>query len=596
MARKQSRRARIAPLIVVAAAAFAALRALAETKLEVTAPANIVENPFAVMRPQAKVAAEEPQISARKSTPYQNPFSNMSKAPPIEPSLKPGPVSRWQRPQIPHDEPSAIKSAMLLPPVTAKVPTWDQLPPADCLRQQAFAQKRGATDPTFFNNLANTDSIIRFTPQPLGQPASITAADLSAASPVATPASFHEPANAISIVNGSATVPTLPQPATSQTGRIASAFDIQTTAATEPFESDDDFEPTIITDIVDTPEEWLRQAQEAAAGAESDEELSLVVELCDRGIRGIPAADMLSRLRRLSAWAHNRRGELLADAQRSDDAFQDFQAAISMDPACSLAIHNRAVSLAQRNQFAAALRDFDRVIELNPGLAVAYRNRAELLAALGRMKEAVADYSRAMESLPEDATLLCARAHAYQRLGEFQHAAADLSRAIQLAPQEPDAYTQRGNLAAEQGAFHQARRDFQWAVEIDANWADAHRALAWLHATCTDPKIRNAQQALASARRAAELLPKDDYLILDTLAAAHACAGDFDEAVQCEGKALAAAPRDVSTALEQRMALYRQGRAYLSRPADDGVRTVSHESPDPPQPSGSRPSPKSAPR
>ena len=83
-----------------------------------------------------------------------------------------------------------------------------------------------------------------------------------------------------------------------------------------------------------------------------------------------------------------------------EDALTDFQSAISLDPKCSLAIHNRAVTLAQQNQFAAALRDFNRVIELNPGLAVAYRNRAELLAALGRMNEALSDYNQALESLP----------------------------------------------------------------------------------------------------------------------------------------------------------------------------------------------------
>ena len=178
--------------------------------------------------------------------------------------------------------------------------------------------------------------------------------------------------------------------------------------------------------------------------------------------------------------------------------------------------------------------------------------------------------------------------HAYQRLGDFTHAAADISRAIQLAPQDPDAYTQRGNLAAEQGEYEQALRDFQWAIEIDSNWADAHRSLAWLQATCTDQNIRSAEASLAAAQRAATLSPADDYRILDTLAAAHACAGKFDEAIRFQEKALAAAPRDVSTALEQRMALYQQSRAYLSRPADAGVRTVSHETfddaPSPPSP------------
>jgi tetratricopeptide (TPR) repeat protein len=148
-------------------------------------------------------------------------------------------------------------------------------------------------------------------------------------------------------------------------------------------------------------------------------------------------------------------------------------------------------------------------------------------------------------------------------------------------------------------------RDFQWAVEVDANCADAYRSLAWLRATCTDQDIRSPEASLAAAQRAAELSPADDYLILDTLAAAHACDGRFDEAIRFQEKALAAAPREVSTALEHRMSLYQQSRAYVSRPADANVRTVSHESSDPPSPPappmtpstpGPRPSPQASPR
>jgi tetratricopeptide (TPR) repeat protein len=187
--------------------------------------------------------------------------------------------------------------------------------------------------------------------------------------------------------------------------------------------------------------------------------------------------------------------------------------------------------------------------------------------------------------------MLCARAHAHQRLGNFQNSAADLSRAIQVDPKNPDAYTQRGNLAAEQGHYEQAQRDFQWAIEIDANCVDAHRSLAWLQATCTDPNIRSADASLAAAKQAADLSPEGDYLVLDTLAAAHACAGKFEDAVRLQEKALATAPRDASTALEHRMSLYQQRRAYLSRAADPDVRTASHESSDPPSPPGPPPLP-----
>ncbi len=511
----------------------------------------------------------------------------MSKAPPVDTSLRPGPVSRWQRPVLPHEEPSPIRSAVLSPPAKPAHPSWDQLPPAEKLRHRAAIQA-APTDPAFYDRLTGPDPIIRFTPAPLTQPASIAPADELNVGPAPSPANLQAPPNALSI--GEKPVPAMIlEPAPKEPSRIYSAFAINPVAVTADEEV---VSPTIVSDCMDTPEDWLRQAQQAATRAESTEELSAVIDLCDRGIHGKPSAELLSSLRKLSAWAYNRRGELMADGQRPDDAIHDFQVAISMDPVCSLAIHNRAVTLAQRNQFGAALRDFNRVIELNPGLAVAYRNRAELLAALGRMEEAVADYSQALETLPNDATLLCARAYAYQRLGDFPHAATDLTRALKLAPHDPGAFTQRGNLAAEQGKFEQAQEDFHRAIAIDANWADAHRSLAWLQATCADQRVRNAKQALAEAEQAALLSSPDDYLILDTLAAAHACAGQFKQAVQLEEKAISAAPRDNSTPLEQRLALYKQGRMYSSAPpAPSAVRRASHESPAP-LPS-SRPAPSS---
>ncbi len=331
--------------------------------------------------------------------------------------------------------------------------------------------------------------------------------------------------------------------------------------------------PSIISNCIETPEGWLEQAQHAARDANSPQELSAVVEFCERGLRGSPDEKQSTSLRRLSAWAYNRRGELLADADRGDDALNDFQAAISLDPSCSLAIHNRAVTLAQQNQFTAALRDFNRVIELNPGLAVAYRNRAELLAAIGRTEEAISDYNQALDSLPNDAQLHRDRAYAYQQLGEFSKSSADFNRAIEISPDDPDAFTQRGNLAAEQGHYEQALADFQQALAKDSNWAEAYRSLAWLEATCPNPNFQNPHDAIAAAERASKLAPANDYLILDTLAAAHASAGHFDRAIDFQQQALAGAPPEAASSLKNRLALYQHGQAFrnVSAPAGDSA-------------------------
>ena len=70
----------------------------------------------------------------------------MSKSPPIDSSLRPGPISRWQHPLIPATEPSAIKAAVLSQPASQlpannrrarRTLIGTQLPPAENLRQRA---------------------------------------------------------------------------------------------------------------------------------------------------------------------------------------------------------------------------------------------------------------------------------------------------------------------------------------------------------------------------------------------------------------------------------------------------------------------------
>ena len=137
---------------------------------------------------------------------------------------------------------------------------------------------------------------------------------------------------------------------------------------------------------------------------------------------------------------------------------------------------------------------------------------------------------------------------------------------------------QRGNLSAEQGEFDQAISNYRQALRIDPNWAEAHRSLAWLWATCPNPSYRDAEHALAAAEQAMQLAPQGDCFVLDALAAAHANAGHFDEAVQCQQQAIAAAPPDVVAPLHERLALYQQGQPYRSDQPST-VQPASHTAP-----------------
>jgi len=588
MARKLSRLVRHGCWIVVALAATWAIDVnCARGQVRVSSPPAVLPNPFATGASEPQPLAVEPEAPRQRPTTYQNPFAQMQSAPPIEMPVRPGPVSRWRRPVLP-EEPSRVKSAIL----SAEAPiaggaAWNQLPPLEELVATGQAQKKSHDSV----RASQERSSIRFAPESLAQPAWVThPVDSITPLPPTDEAVVVGPTN-----HDPFDVPDIEMPAIEAPAQAieAPAIEAPTQAIelTPPTSITDDplgaqaipnspgngnLLPLVISDYSDSPEGWFAEAQQLAQTAESIEDLSKIIELCQQSLAQGPPTELAGPLRRLAGWGHNRCGELQIEQGLVAEAVRNFQVAISLDPNCSLAIHNRAVTLAQQNQSEAALRDFNRVIELNPGLSVAYRNRAELLASLGRFNEALSDYTRAIDGLPEVAALYRARGIALQRLGLFDRAAADLDHAIQLSPNDPDNYTQRGNLAAERGDFERAANDLRRAVAIDPTWADAYRSLAWLHATCPNAAFRDPQQAIAAAEEAAKLSPPTDCFALDALAVAHASAGNFKDAARITEQAIASAPPDYAELLRQRLNLFHQGQPFINQPADS-VRAASLE-------------------
>lgn len=85
-------------------------------------------------------------------------------------------------------------------------------------------------------------------------------------------------------------------------------------------------------------------------------------------------------------------------------------------------------------------------------------------------------------------------------------------------------------------------RDFREAVRwykraADADYLPASNQLAWLYATCPDPRFRDGEKALQYAERVVEEASASGTY-QDTLAAAYARAGKFDQAVETQKRAL----------------------------------------------------------
>jgi len=272
-----------------------------------------------------------------------------------------------------------------------------------------------------------------------------------------------------------------------------------------------------------------------------------------------------------------------------------FDAIVAKTPTAQ-AYHHRGIAQLQLGDLDAALRDFDHALQLGlkePGI---YINRGAVHQRGGKMAEAIADYTRALELDPNNARAFDNRSSARAALGQLDESLADSDAAIRIDPKFAEAFNNRGVTRRLKGEYAAAIDDYSHAIEIFPDYAaafanrgyarkqlreyaaaiedyeqalrlepDAHGAcndLAWLLATCGDAQFRDPQRAVQLATHACELTHDQSADLLDTLAAAHAAAGDFNAAVSRGEQALARAGATPPPALTERLALYRARQAY----------------------------------
>ena len=153
---------------------------------------------------------------------------------------------------------------------------------------------------------------------------------------------------------------------------------------------------------------------------------------------------------------------------------------------------------------------------------------------------------------------------------------AELTRMIEQQPQPSAdqrailarAHVERADAFAQVLDFTRATDDCREAIDLAPDFAEAHRKLAWLLATCPANQIRNAKEAQDHARRACQLTDFEQASALDTLAVSCAEAGDFVQAISWEQQAAERA--FISMEIQERVLLgdirKRLGSFQASRP------------------------------
>src|SRR5438067_2764421 len=229
---------------------------------------------------------------------------------------------------------------------------------------------------------------------------------------------------------------------------------------------------------------------------------------------------------------HDDVAQLYLEEGRATQAAAHFEASMTLKPESSAAHFNFGTALAVAGKLDEAIDQYRQALRINPGYAPAHNNLGNALLGRGHPAEA---------------------------LQEFREA-------LRLDALNAEAHYNVGSMLRSQGELAEAADRFREALRLKPDFIAAAASLAWVLATAPDARLRDADQAVHLAERAADLAGRRDASALDVLAAAYASAGSFDRAIALCEQALTMQPdAALAAAIRARLALYREHRPYRWR-------------------------------
>jgi tetratricopeptide (TPR) repeat protein len=268
--------------------------------------------------------------------------------------------------------------------------------------------------------------------------------------------------------------------------------------------------------------------------------------------------------------AHNNLGIVLFGKGQLDEAIAHYRTTLEMQPDFWDADYNLGTALLGKGQVDQAILYCDKAVAMAPNDPDVRVALANALLQKGRIDDAIVDYQKAVAIRPDYFLARYGLGHALLEKGQLDGAIEHCRAALLIRPDNADCHTILAIALDEKGKSAEAIQHYEKALEISPQSVSALNNLAWLMATCSDASFRNGTRAIQLAQQADQLSRGTNILVLRTLAAAYAEAGQFGKAIESARAAtrIAQMQGDKSLAgqVEQDIALYELGLPYHEAP------------------------------
>ncbi len=260
-------------------------------------------------------------------------------------------------------------------------------------------------------------------------------------------------------------------------------------------------------------------------------------------------------------------GSLRLAQGRLEEAAELFERARQLNPKDRKHAYNLGVVRQRQGRLEEATARYREAVELDPTWPDAHNNLGAMLFDAGRTEEARQQFEETLRFHPGDfeaeLNLGLVAADGEDWEAAEQHDRRALASATDDR-QSAEAHRKLAKVLETRTKLGEAIVHYQAALRLTPDDEDALAALAWIRATNADARWRDGAEAVRLGERLCAVTKNRDADALDTLAAAYAEAGRFDDAVRTGRKALAAAEAgsEMTEEITHRLALYEARQPY----------------------------------